>query len=77
MTTCAPSPRSQSFATGSSEVAPTADPRALGRGLTSAFSGLWRNRIGDYRAVCRIEDDTLVVLVLRVGQRGSVYDRSF
>jgi mRNA interferase RelE/StbE len=35
---------------------------------------LWRYRTGDYRAVCRIEDDRLVVLVLVVGHRRRVYE---
>lgn len=32
------------------------DPRRFGNSLKSSFTGLWRYRIGDYRAVCRIED---------------------
>ena len=35
----------------------------------------WRVRIGDYRIVYTIEDDRLVVLVLRLGHRRDVYDR--
>lgn len=42
------------------------DPRSSGKSLKSSFSGLWRYRIGDYRAICRIEDERLVVLVLRI-----------
>ena len=33
----------------------------------------WRIRVGDYRIVYSIEDDTVVVLILRIGQRGRVY----
>jgi mRNA interferase RelE/StbE len=44
-------------------IADSADPRDLGKSLKSSFSGLWRYRIGDYRAICRIEDEKLVVLV--------------
>ena len=51
------------------------DPRRFGEPLKSPFSGLWRYRIGDYRAVCRIEDQSLVVLVLRVAHRSKVYDK--
>lgn len=54
-------------------VAPSSDSRSMGKPLKSTFSGLWRYRIGDYRAVCRIEDRKLLVLVLRVAHRSKVY----
>jgi mRNA interferase RelE/StbE len=34
---------------------------------------LWRIRIGDYRVVYAIEDERLVVIVVRVAGRGRVY----
>lgn len=49
------------------------DPRQLGKALTGDKGGLWRYRIGDYRAICKIEDDRLVVLVLAVGRRRDIY----
>ena len=49
------------------------DPRRFGKALTGDMMGLWRYRIRDYRAVCRIEDDRVVVLVLRVAHRKEVY----
>ncbi len=36
-------------------------------------SGEWRARTGDYRIVYDIEDDRLVVLVLRMAHRREVY----
>ena len=33
----------------------------------------WRLRLGNYRAICSIDDGELVVLVLKVGPRGDVY----
>ena len=56
-------------------VAPAVSPRMLGEALTSTFAGLWRYRVGDYRVICRIEDERLVVLVVRIGHRRDVYDR--
>jgi mRNA interferase RelE/StbE len=50
------------------------DPRRHGKGLRYAMQGLWRYRIRDYRIICRIEDDHLVVLILKVGHRKHVYD---
>lgn len=50
-------------------IALSSDPRASGKPLESSFSGLWRYRIGDYRAICRIEDEHMVVLVVHVAHR--------
>ncbi len=36
---------------------------------------LYRIRVGDYRILYRIEDEELLVLVVRVGARGEVYRR--
>ena len=49
------------------------DPRAHGKGLTANPSGQWRYRIGNYRIICLIEDDKLVILALTIGHRSSVY----
>lgn len=57
----------------SERVATREDPRRMGHALTGEFSGLWRYRIGDYRLIVSIEDNRLVVLVLRVGHRRQVY----
>ena len=53
-------------------IATEGDPRRIGKALVGA-SGLWRYRVGDYRIVCRIEDEHAVVLVMAVGHRSSVY----
>ena len=53
----------------------TSDPRIHGKGFTSNRSGQWRYRIGDYRLICMINDDKLVILALTVGHRRDVYDR--
>jgi mRNA interferase RelE/StbE len=38
------------------------------------LAGLWRYRVGDYRLICRLEENRLVVLVLQVGHRREVYE---
>lgn len=55
-------------------VAVDGDPRRIGKRLTADKAGLWRYRVGDYRVICRIEDERVVVLVLAVGHRSKVYD---
>ena len=48
-------------------------PRSVGQALTGPLGGLWRYRVGDCRVICDIQDDTLRVLVVRVGRRDQVY----
>ena len=43
--------------------------------LRGGEHGRWRVRVGDYRIVYAIEDNQLLVLVLRVAHRREVYDR--
>lgn len=49
------------------------NPRIHGKGLTSNRSGQWRYRIGDYRLICKIDDDKLIILALTIGHRNNVY----
>lgn len=49
------------------------DPRRLGAPLVGEHSGYWRWRIGDYRVIARIEDERVLILVVRVGHRREVY----
>ena len=49
------------------------DPRAHGKALTANRSGQWRYRIGDYRLICHIDDDKLIILALNVGHRRIIY----
>ncbi len=49
------------------------NPRAHGKGLTANKSGQWRYRIGDYRLLCLIQDQELIILALTVGHRRDIY----
>ena len=51
------------------------DPRRTGRPLKGQSAPLWRYRVGPYRLICSIQDDILVVLVVRVGHRREIYSR--
>ena len=50
-------------------------PRHFGEPLRGEMAGLWRYRIGDYRVICEIQDQQLVVLALAVGHRRGIYLR--
>lgn len=51
----------------------TSNPRQHGKGLTSNRSGQWRYRIGDYRIICQIDDNKLIILALSAGHRRDIY----
>lgn len=48
-------------------------PKDLGKPLKYGYLGLWRYRVDKHRIVCHIEEDRLVVLVLKIAKRDSVY----
>ena len=57
-----------------SRVAGLDDPRSIGEPLSGARLGsYWKYRVGDWRIVCDIQDERVVVRVLRVGNRRDVY----
>ncbi|PWE57950.1 type II toxin-antitoxin system mRNA interferase toxin, RelE/StbE family [Metarhizobium album] len=55
-------------------IKPIDNPRQLGRALEGQkFNHLWRYRVGDYRIICDIQDQKLVVLVVEIGHRREIY----
>ena len=50
------------------------DPRSIGEALKGSRLGdFWKYRVGDYRIISNIEDDTLSILVVNIGNRREVY----
>jgi mRNA interferase RelE/StbE len=52
---------------------PLSDPRNLGKALKGRFGELWRYRVGNYRLICELRDEILVILIVRIGKRSEVY----
>lgn len=50
-----------------------AEPRGGGAIMLRGADDVWRARVGDYRILYRVEDDRLVILVIRIGHRRDVY----
>lgn len=48
-------------------------PRPPGAALLSGPERIWRVRVGDYRVLYRVDDDVLLVLVIRVRHRSGMY----
>jgi mRNA interferase RelE/StbE len=49
------------------------NPRPSGAKTLQGGNGELRIRVGDYRVIYRVQDDKLIVLVLRVGHRSKIY----
>lgn len=49
------------------------NPRIHGKALVANRKGQWRYRIGDYRLICLIEDNELIITALSIGHRREVY----
>lgn len=57
-----------------SRVAVLDDPRSIGEALKGSKLGeFWKYRVGDYRIISNIEDSTLQILIVRIGNRREVY----
>ena len=56
-------------------VASLKDPRSIGDALKGPrFGEYWRYRVGDYRIITKIEDNILLIIVLRVGHQKQTYN---
>ncbi len=49
------------------------EPRPSGVTKLQGYENLYRVRVGDYRIIYEIQDDVLVVVVVKVGNRRDVY----
>ncbi len=55
-------------------VAALDNPRSIGQALRGSRLGeFWKYRVGEFRLICKIEDDRVVLLVLRIGHRREIY----
>ena len=57
-------------------IADLENPRSAGKALTGPLGGLWRYRVEDCRVICDIQDGALRVLVVQVGNRRDVYQKT-
>jgi mRNA interferase RelE/StbE len=55
-------------------IAKADDPRTFGKLLRHSKFGLWDFRLRDFRIICHLQEAKLVVLVVSVGHRSTVYE---
>ena len=55
-------------------VAALDNPRSIGEAMSGARLGnYWKYRVGDWQLICDIQDERIVLRVLRIGSRRDVY----
>lgn len=52
-------------------IATNENPRKFGEG--GKFGCLWQYRIGDFRVIAEIQEDRIVVIVVRIAHRSKAY----
>jgi mRNA interferase RelE/StbE len=50
-----------------------ADAEQFGKPLRGELKGFWRYRVRDYRLLCKLQKKILIVVVVAVGHRATVY----
>lgn len=55
------------------KIATDTNPRKFGKPLSGNKLGLWRYRFSEYRVICQIKDQSLIILVITIGHRKNIY----
>lgn len=55
------------------KIAQLDDPRQIGKPLQGQLVNLWRYRLGDYRMIVEIQDDEMIIQVIKIGHRKDIY----
>ena len=50
------------------------NPRVHGKPLKGPMGHLWSYRVGNYRIICEIKDNELIVLAINIGHRKQIYN---
>jgi len=51
------------------------NPRHNGKVMQGQYAAYCRYRVGDYRLICHIDDDRLLITVIKLGHRREVYKK--
>jgi mRNA interferase RelE/StbE len=49
-------------------------PKMLGKALKHSLKGCWRYRVDKFRIVCDLQENRLIVLVVKIAKRDVVYE---
>jgi len=57
------------------KVAKHPDSVSLAKKLSGNLGDFYRFRLGDYRIVCEVQNQELIILILQIGHRQNIYQR--
>jgi len=49
-------------------------PKLSGKALSSNKKGYWRYRVDKFRIICKIEENKLIVLIVKIAKRDVIYE---
>ena len=52
------------------------DPRTIAKQLKGKLGSYWSYRIGDYRIICDLQNDELIILIVDLGHRKFIYKKN-
>lgn len=52
------------------------NPKIHGKALKGNLKDYWRYRVGDYRIIAEINNDEIQIVVIEIGHRKDVYEKS-
>lgn len=55
------------------ELSQRESPESACKALSGPLTGLWRYRVGEYRVVCDIQRNVLVIVAIDIGHRSDIY----
>lgn len=50
------------------------NPKLLGKALKYNLKGCWRYRVDKFRIICDLQEDKLVVLIVKIAKRDVIYE---
>ena len=50
------------------------NPRDFGKALSGNLKNYWRYRVGDYRLICKIQENELIIVVVAINHRSKIYE---
>ena len=50
------------------------NPRDFGKALSGNLKNYWRYRVGDYRLICKIQENELIIVVVAINRISKIYE---
>jgi mRNA interferase RelE/StbE len=49
-------------------------PKLSGKALSANKKGYWRYRVDKFRIICKLKEEVLIILIVKIAKRDVVYD---